>query len=189
MIPRRFWSASIERVPQSIQREIKNYIKNLDFFLDRAVGLLLWGPNGTGKTSAAALLGMASCRAGVSVLFATSETLRQAATGFRESRAVEADLYQRASTVDVLIIDDLGKEHSGATKYNEALLENLVRTRSGGLRITHATTNVNPQAGLGRIYPPSMLEVLRESILPLEVQGENQREKVLDPAVRRLMDD
>ena len=80
----------------------------------------------------------------------------------------------RARDVDVLIIDDLGKEHNGASGYSEVVYENLIRVRSAHQRTTIITCNLSPKQLVER-YGVSIMEVLRESAVPVHVEGENRR--------------
>jgi DNA replication protein DnaC len=147
--------------------------------LDYGQGLHLHGPNGTGKTSIAVLAAMEALRLGASVLFVTAEQLRRASIEdiwFDESQL----LLDRAREVDLLVVDDLGKEHRGDSGYAERLLEDVLRQRSSRRLTTIFTTNVpvgsaEKKSGLFGIYSQSMLDVSRESMRPLQVSGANVR--------------
>lgn len=183
-IPRRFWETSVDRIPESVREKVLNYVRDLDGNLDRGEGLLLCGKNGVGKTSACVFIAMEARRRGAPVLFITAESLRQSVL----EKTVFADgmmMMDRARTVDVLLIDDLGKEHSGDTGFTERLFENLFRERSAARRTTLVTTNMSVKQ-LPERYKPSMLEVMKETVYPLQVKGESQRDGVPDSIRDRL---
>ncbi len=151
------------------------YLQKMDSMLDHGDGLLLWGEWGVGKTCAACVLAKEARRKGASVLFATTETLRSAVLekeGFDDDQL----LIDRARQVEFLVLDDLGKEHSGESGFTERLFENLLRERSAHQRATIVTTNMDP-AALGKKYKLSMMEVIKESLVPLHFEGENRREE------------
>lgn len=195
-LPRRFWNVGFDGVPESARGHLSNYLRNIDDMLDNGSGLLLWGNNGVGKTSVATLILMEACRRGATALFATAESLRQSSidgTLFDEDQS----LADRAREVELLVIDDLGKEHRGATEYAEGFLENLLRERSASMLSTIVTTNLPVREGekgpdgrglpgLPTIYPHSMLEVLRETLYPVSVEGENKRLRGADQLEERL---
>jgi len=191
-IPRRFWETKYDNVPQSVRGYLGNYLRAVDEMLDGGEGLLLWGPNGVGKTSVAALIGFEVARRGGTAYFVTSESIRISSI---ERTAFDADtnVIERAQEVELLIIDDLGKEHRSESAYAERLMENLLRVRLAQKRATIITTNLplmgNREkriAGLNTVYSVSMLEVLRECVLPLEVTGENQRHSAAAQLQERL---
>jgi DNA replication protein DnaC len=189
-IPQRYWGVRLAQVPGEVQGYVEGYLRSLDEHLDRGDGLLLWGNNGVGKTSAAVLFAKEARRRGASVFFITAEGLRQAVL---ERQVFDEDqtVIERARSVDFLVLDDLGKEHPGETGFTERLFENLVRERCAARRVTIVTTNLPLKQGdggsrsLSTVYIPSMLEVMKESICPIYFEGENQRNsKAVDLASR-----
>jgi len=193
-IPRRFWESDFELIPDCEGKEtIRSYLRNIEDMMDRGEGLLLWGENGHGKTSAAVIIAMEARRRGASVLFVQAETLRQSTlegTMFSDERT----LIERAREVDLLVLDDLGKEHAGESGYTERLFENLIRVRSAGKRVTLVTTNlpVNPPPGreqaasLKTKYIASMLEVMREAMYPVRLKTHNWRDRAQSDMEARL---
>jgi len=190
-LPRRFWNVRLDQISEGIRDHVAAYLKDLDGNLDRGEGLLFWGNNGVGKTSVAALIGMEARRRGASVFFTTAESLRQAVlnrTMFDEDQSID----DRARAVDVLILDDLGKEHPGETGFTERLFENLIRERSASKRTTIITTNLplssskKGAASLMSVYIPSMMEVMKETLLPLKFVGENLRNGAAEAMASRM---
>lgn len=175
-IPQRFWFVERREIIPEVLGIIDKYIRNLDQNLDNGEGLLMWGPNGTGKTSAAVFIGLEVRRRGATVYFVQAERLR-ASVLEREMFDDEQTLMERARVVDFLILDDLGKEHPGETGFSERLFENLFRERSAAKKTTIVTTNLSVEV-LKKTYVRSLLEVIRETLYPLEFEGENLRKAV-----------
>lgn len=187
-------------VPESSARKVvAKYLDELDAMLDGGEGLMLWGPNGTGKSSVAVIIAMEARRRGASVLFSTAETLRQAVLD-RIPFSEDKTLMERARDVDFLVIDDLGKEHVSKTEFSETLFENLIRERSAARRVTIVTTNLPiyqmveqgdaGQAvvvpGLNTRYKASMMEVMKETLFPVALKGHNHRDTARDDLAIRL---
>lgn len=178
-IPRRFWDVRLAQVGEAMRDKVDGYLRHLSEMLDYGQGLHLHGANGTGKTSIAVLVAMEALRLGASVLFVTAEQLRRASIEeiwFDEGQL----LLDRAREVELLVIDDLGKEHRGESGYAERLLEDILRQRSSRRLTTIFTTNVpvgdaKKGSGLFGLYSQSMLDVSRESLRPLKVSGDNVR--------------
>ena len=173
-IPRRFWEVSVDRIPESILDRVLSYVRDIDGNLDRGEGLLLWGKWGVGKTGAAVFIAMEARRRGATVLFSTAESLRASVLEKTPFNAT-LSLMDRARLVDVLVIDDLGKEHPGETGFTERLFENLFRERSSAQRTTFVTTNMDLNK-MSERYKPSMLEVMKETVYPIQAKGESQRD-------------
>ena len=106
----------------------------------------------------------------------------------------DKSLVERAREVDFLVLDDLGKEHTGESGYTERLFENLFRGRSASKRVTVVTTNLPtkpPQdkpnaASLKTKYIASMLEVMREAMYPVLLRAHNWRDRAQQDMEARL---
>lgn len=187
-IPQRFWGVRLDQVSEAstadgtVQGQIRAYLKNLGVALRAGTGLHLYGDNGTGKTSIAALVAMEAMRLGGKVLFATAEELCRAAiegTPFDENET----LLERARSVDLLVVDDLGKEHRGDSGFFQRTLEGLIRYRASRRLAVVITTNMvvgrkgEDACGLYSAYGASLVEVVKESVVLLKVNGESLRRK------------
>lgn len=177
-LPRRFWTVSFDQITSELRDIIGDYCRNIDRILDDGEGLLLWGENGRGKTSAAAFVAKEVRRTGASVLVVTAASLIDSVL---EKTKTEDDglLIDRARSVDFLLLDDLGKEHPSASGFSDRILENLFRERGAARLTTWITSNFGPD-GLTQRYKKSMLEVLKEQVVPLKVEGDNRRDDAQD---------
>lgn len=160
----------------------REYLKNLDVMLDDGAGFLFWGKNGTGKTTAAVVIAKEVRRRGGSVFFTTVESLRQCAL---DKAKFDDDILvtERAESVDMLLLDDLGKEHD--TEWSQRMLENLMRVRVSHRRSTIITTNTLTDE-LVKVYRISFMEILKEACVPVHVEGESHRDGIGKALAARL---
>lgn len=171
-IPRRYWEASFDRIDPETRKIIRGYLHALDDMLDRGEGLLLRGPNGSGKTSTAAYVAKEVRRTGASVLMATAASLRDSV--FDKPQPTEdLTLLELARAVDFLVIDDLGKE--SANRFTQHFFENLLRERGANRLTTWITTNAD-QEGLEALYKKAFIEVLKELVVPVAMHEVNHRD-------------
>lgn len=177
-IPRRYWESSWAKVrPVGSEHHVLvgRFIGNVVASIRNGWGLHLWGPNDSGKTALACLVLMEARRWGFSGLFVRSPKLRQ--VDINNERFDDSHTWlQRAEGVDVLVIDDLGKEYRKENgSYAERMIEGLIRERQGAKRSTIVTTNLTGGKGLSDLYQESMLRVMQASIYPIRVEGHNYR--------------
>lgn len=189
-LPKRFWKVSFgDILPDSSEHKkiIKNYLSTIKDRFNDGCGLFLWGNNGTGKTSCAAVVAKEARRQGYLVLFVRSTSLRDGIINgemFDDSNT----LYDRMRSVDLLIIDDLGKEYSKEMgSYNEKMYEDLLRLRLDELKSTIITTNMN-FGKLKEKYKESMIKLMKGYYVPVEVKGHDYiadaRKRVCGPVMK-----
>ena len=187
-IPKRYWNAKFDEISDysdgiddiSPRRVVKSYLEKYEEIRKSGTGLLLWGDNGTGKTSIAAVLAKEFRRRYCTVFFVDGFSLRDV---FVQKEMFDEDqtCWQRAATVDVLIIDDLGKGIEDNKGFGRRVLDDLIRVRNGNALITIITTNVPPKTddekkdSLEKILSHSTMQVFREHLLSINVRGKNLR--------------
>lgn len=178
-IPKRYWNASFKKVSNEIMNSVIWYGKNLDKMVRRGVGLLLFSDNGSGKTSLAVCFGKELRRRCKSVLFFEAADLKRAVFE-KEYFDDEQTIWERARSVDVLILDDLGKGIADDKDYGINLIDELIRTRNGKMKSTFITTNMN-QEDLKKFLKPSTMKTIIECIIPIFCDGPDRRkEKFLE---------
>lgn len=178
-IPERFWKTSAGRLPENLPytAKVQKYIDIMPEMLERGVGLYLWSTeNGTGKTSIATIIAKEALRCGKTVLFTEVGKLR-AQMMSKELFEDGVSLEGRIDTVDVLVLDDIGKEYKAASGYTETTLENIVRSRVQRVKTTILTGNVEP-AELQKMYSADFAALLKESTIALHVAGFDFRSAV-----------
>lgn len=123
-----------------------DYIKNFREYFTQGKGLYLEGPCGTGKTHLAIAIALAIINTGVPVICKTSiDILGDIKRCYeRNSEVMEEEVLEAYKTVDLLIIDDLGKEQ--VTEWSVPVLYSILNERYEALLPTIITTNYNTTA-------------------------------------------
>jgi len=178
-LPERFWTASTDEIHIEGENrdKIARYIDQLPDAMNRGLGLMLWGPNGRGKTAIAALVAKEAARWGYGCMFIRAADLVDRQFGkavFDKDDGIT--VRARARTVSLLVLDDLGKEHRDQHGFTVAEMEEFMRERISRRLVTVITTNMIPR-DMGEVYKPSMLEVMKESIYPLKCDGPDLRDE------------
>ena len=176
-VPERYWDSSLKIVPDKLEHreKMRKYVENLPEMLGKGVGLYLWSDeNGTGKTSLSAIVVKEALRYGRTAFFEESSRLKTRLVNkeaFEEGTSVEA----RIEMVDLLVLDDIGKEYRTNSGYAENLIETLVRNRVQKVRTTIMTGNVPPR-DLQKLYSEDFSALMKESMIPINVTGYDFRE-------------
>lgn len=123
-----------------------DYIKNFREYFTQGKGLYLEGPCGTGKTHLAIAIALAIINTGVPVICKTLiDILGDIKRCYeRNSEVTEEEVLEAYKTVDLLIIDDLGKEQ--VTEWSVPVLYSILNERYEALLPTIITTNYNTTA-------------------------------------------
>lgn len=100
-------------------------------------GFYIHGPNGTLKTTLAAAVGIILAEMGRNVMFVTTYDLMDA---MRSRKVEDRDMFERAASCDVLILDDLGKEASNTAYACERLFA-IIDKRDKAMKPTVVTSN------------------------------------------------
>ena len=130
----------------------KEYADNWAYHQAKGDGLYIEGTNGTGKTHLAAAIALQLIHEGVPVICKTSSDLLLDikksfdGDGIRESGVL--DIYKR---VDLLIIDDLGKEQ--CSDWSMSTLYSILNDRYEDMKPTIVTTNYNADALVAALTP------------------------------------
>lgn len=115
---------------------VENFHRNAERVLETGWNLVLEGPTGTGKTTAASIILMHLIRQQYDVQFVQAEQLRKAFLHEDE------EFKKRLEQVQFLVIDDIGAEFmSERSDFYITQLDNLLRTRTANKRVTIYTTN------------------------------------------------
>ncbi len=93
-------------------------------------------------------------------------------TAFDENQSI----WDRAKSVDVLVLDDLGKGVQDKTGFGARVLDDLIRHRNASQRITFITTNMTPGPQMAEDLKVSTLHSLKECIIPVRIDGPDRRE-------------
>ncbi len=121
----------------------KEYADSFDRHLAEGTGLYIEGTNGTGKTHLAAAIAMQLItERRIPVICKTAgDLLLDIKTAFDKEGTSEAQVLGVYKTVELLIIDDLGKEQ--CTDWSISTLYSILNDRYEEMRPTIVTTNYN----------------------------------------------
>lgn len=181
-IPKRYWTAQPDQIsdsvvrdaPMSVRDAMRRYVERMDDNVRQGQGLLLWGPNGRGKTCIAVVLGKEFRRRGHPVLYLEAADMKRIVIE-HEMFDDEQSCWDRALNVAVLVLDDLGKGVVDETGFGMRLLDELIRHRNAHRLITIITTNWRIDEIAGEVMK-STAASLQEHVHPVEVVGNDRRE-------------
>ena len=139
---RKYANAGIE--PKYIHRDVT--LRGYHTLVDSGRSLFIYGPNGVGKSTLAANIAKALMGMGKTVLFINSKLLIEEVK--KTFSGQNADILDRLYGVDVLVIDDLGKEQ--ATEYSLSMLYAIIEARYGKMKPIVVTSNHSRGELVGR---------------------------------------
>lgn len=149
----------------------KKYAEEFDQHLKDGIGLLYYGPVGTGKTFLAGCIANAVLAQGYKVKMTNFATLADEMWAVQDKAAYIADLVK----YPLLVLDDLGVERK--TDYMQEMVYKIVNARYVAGAPMIVTTNLTPDEltktadiGYQRTY-----DRLLEKCLPIKVDGRSRR--------------
>lgn len=142
-LTRSFENFIVNDVNRKAYEIAKSYVDNWQENKDKGEGLYFEGTCGTGKTHLAVAIAMKLINQGVPVICKTSiDLLASIKQSYeRDSTVNEEDVIEAYNTVDLLVIDDLGKER--ATEWSVPILYRIINDRYENMLPTVITTNYN----------------------------------------------
>lgn len=175
-VPPRFWNVKLSEIPEHLEYrdKVRKYLEKMDEMLENGIGLFLYSDeNSTGKTSIAVLALKQALRLRRTAYFEESGRLKAAlirAEEFEENIPIE----RRIRTVDLLVLDDVGKEYRTESGFAENTIESVLRDRSQSMRLTIMTSNLKPNR-IEQVYSADLAALLRETMIPLRISGYDWR--------------
>ncbi len=158
-IPRRYWDTEI-----ADSHPCAGYLENLERNIREGRGMTLVGDYGVGKTHAACAILRRALLLTRRCMYITAadmvDSLKPGAAYFDPDNGVS--MLEALRNRDLLVIDDLGNEYSGAKSgFAEQSVVNLIRHRVAGMKATLATTNLK-KPDIARIYGDGLLSLMHE---------------------------
>lgn len=155
-----------------LSEALARYAENWDDMRRENLGLLLYGPVGTGKTFFAACIANALIDRGIPALMTSFNRVVNTAMGMYEGRQEYLD---RVTGTPLLILDDLGAERD--SEYMQEQVYNIVDARYRAGKPLIVTTNIdleeikNPRTQQYKRIYDRVLEMCH----PVEVPGTSRR--------------
>lgn len=130
----------------------KEYADHFEYHRAKGDGLYIEGTNGTGKTHLAAAIALQLIHEGVPVICKTSsDLLLDVKKSFDGGGVRESDVLDIYKRVDLLIIDDLGKEQ--CSDWSMSTLYSILNDRYEDMKPTIVTTNYNADDLIAALTP------------------------------------
>lgn len=138
-LPKALWHPSTTKIAEPAKKPITNYLRDIEEWISRGVGLIVLGKTRTGKSAIAALIALRAVSLGFSAYFTRVRELgvaNEEDTKFNDYSTI----MKRAREVDVLVLDDLAAQDAVGLYMNTAILSDLVMARVDNLKPTIITT-------------------------------------------------
>lgn len=133
----------------------KAYADRFAYHASRGEGLYIEGTNGTGKTHLAAAIALQLINEGVPVICRTSaDMMADIKRGFDSGEITEYEVLKAYKEVDLLVVDDLGKEQ--CTDWSVSTLYSILNDRYEDMKPTIVTTNFNTDGLMKALTPKGM---------------------------------
>jgi hypothetical protein len=173
-VPENFWYATLGSIPKHLPYvdKVISYHNKMEELLQQGVGLYLHSDdNQTGKTSIAVALLKRALRLRKTAYFSEAGSLKNALTrneDFEESTLLD----ERLRVVDLLVIDDIGKEYRTSSGFAETTFENIMRDRIQANKSIIITSNMQPKE-ISKVYSESLAALLKGNLIPINISGYN----------------
>ncbi len=173
-LPRDFWRATVQDVPEDLRDIVNRYLVNTDAMMKRGAGLLLMGDPGVGKTGIAALISKEARARGYTCYFTTIWELRECVKN-RIDFETGMSVLGRCRDVHVLTLDGLDLTDKKDWNFDVHTIEELIRFRAAQRRVTIITTRLGPDVLDAEM--PALLTATQGCMVALRVTGPNMRDK------------
>ena len=153
---------------------VMQYVEDLERNIKSGRGLILMGPVGTGKTSAAAAVLQFGLKNDYGGMFIGMSSLLDTIFTTKEKNRDEwVEFERRLRETTLLVIDDLGTEKPDG--WVQVKLDSIVSERYNRLKPIIVTTNLDAN-GLKNTYTERIIDRLRQTSKLLTFPGPSLRE-------------
>lgn len=166
----------------------KMYISKLDEAYKDGQGIFIYGGNGNGKTLCATIIAKEALKRNYTVRFAFLGEIISAFIDTMYDKDLRNELQKDILGVDFLIIDDVDKAYIKESKYIDATLDTLFRTRVQNSLPVIMTANKSLEEVLDlqeEVFSKSLLSLFNESLLPIVFMGCDYRNELKEQARKK----
>lgn len=183
-----YWACDFQNYmgPMSAKVAAKRYLKSLASMKEQGVGILFGGPPGPGKTTIAVIILKYLARAEWTVwMTSLGDIVENIQKSWdKDTEDEHSEFLEKCRSVNFLLIDDLGKEHSGPTGFSGTIFDNLVRHRVQHRLPTFFTTNLNRQ-GIKNRYGDALVSLVEGKCAVIIVDAGDVRRTHLKPELEK----
>ena len=165
----------VKAVPRSIVDQVMAYALQAARAIASGRNLILWSKSpGTGKTLLLALLAKFLMANGWQVHFSQFNEVLDLFTSSWRDKDEKEHWTRRVRNVDVLAMDDMGKENKGRIDVVDDMVDRIIRSRVSDAAPTIITSNRSPQE-IQEGYGVYAMSLLTEAADFIEVTGADYR--------------
>jgi DNA replication protein DnaC len=191
-VPREFHDLDLETwqatADKSVSKVVTDYVEDLHSNFENGVGFFLYGSNGSGKSRVASLLAIEYYRHRYTARFATLNKAIPIGVKSGYDEEIKAEYYAYYLNVDLLVLDEVGKEQSGEKRANVTILEEILRHRNFAELPTIVITNLNPK-DFEETYGSSIYSLMKHHFIPIKMAGEDKRKIKYKELLAKLVED
>jgi hypothetical protein len=179
------WDDIADGVDSAVRSKVADWLtQNLEYKVNYGMGLTLWSKDkGTGKTALSALVLKSLLASNYSGYFLQLNVLVDEYQATWRDEEARAWFNRRIRDVEVLVVDDMGREGHGRANVIIAMLDSVIRSRVANQKTTIMTTNYTPEE-MRQGYGDNLASLLQECNTLIAVNGEDWRLKAAERTAR-----
>lgn len=185
-IPREYWYLKIENYQGDMDalNEIKEYLKYIDNYYKKNIGLFLFGPHGVGKTLLAVYILKEAIKKGYkSVRFTCLSDIISQFTASWFSDDEKKEFYNKMMETQFLVIDDVGKEFkSSKNNLTESVFDKILRYRDHPTIITSNKVSEHIETSYGE----SIGSLMSGKLISVSFKGTDFRKKSMAKSLKEM---
>lgn len=172
-LPQAYWRAKVQHVAEGVRPMVAKYLLKMDQMVENGVGMLVLGDPGVGKTGIGALVAKEARSRGYMALFVSVWELREMIRS-KLRFDDEMSMLQRATDVDVLILDDLRQDDVKQSWFGRAEIEAMIAQRAAQRKLSVVTSQMSLRDLKENV--PGLMDSAEECMVRVPVEGPNLRE-------------
>lgn len=183
-IPETYKNANIAKIQGDGQKYTARYLDNIPKMVSDGVGMFIYGKEGVGKSSMAAVIARAAAQYRFTVTrFTFGEAQSTKIDDRTEYNADGQFINDRLHTVDFLILDDFDHDFIDDRVFGASRVRRLIAARSTARKATFLTSRIQPKDVTGsdsRIVNKQLFielhHQMKGSMVSVLIEGENYYE-------------